>query len=209
MRRLRAKKRALPATEAPKQGLRELKKARTRAEIQRQALLLFQRQGYAATTIEQIAAAAEVSQSTFFRYFPSKEEVVLYDDYDPILMAALVRQPTELSPIAAIRRTLQEVYAQIPQDQLKLEIQRGRLVNSEPELRARTLQATVDTADMLAGAVAERAGRDPHDFAVRNLVGAVIGTMIMSWMSVADDEEIDIVETMDAALAHLEAGLPL
>ena len=199
----------MPATEAPKQGLRELKKARTRAEIQRQALLLFQRQGYAATTIEQIAAAAEVSQSTFFRYFPTKEEVVLYDDYDPILMAALVRQPAELSPIAAIRRTLREVYAQIPQDQLKLEIQRGRLVNSEPELRARTLQATIDTADMLAEAVAERAGRDAHDFAVRNLVGAVIGSMIMAWNSVSDDEEIDIVETMDAALAHLEAGLPL
>ena len=74
------------AAEAPKQGLRELKKARTRAEIQRQALLLFQQQGYAATTVEQIAAAAEVSQSTFFRYFPSKEHVVLYDDYDPILI---------------------------------------------------------------------------------------------------------------------------
>jgi AcrR family transcriptional regulator len=201
----------LPATEAPKQGLRELKKARTRAEIQRQALLLFQRQGYAATTIEQIAAAAEVSQSTFFRYFPAKEDVVLYDDYDPILMAALVRQPAELSPIAAIRRTLREVYAQIPQDRIELEIQRGRLINSEPELRARAQQAAIDTADLLAEAVAERVGRDSHDFEVRNLVGAVIGTMLMAWAPVADTGtgEIDIVGTMDAALAHLEAGLPL
>lgn len=201
----------MPATEAPKQGLRELKKARTRAEIQRQALLLFQRQGYAATTIEQIAAAAEVSQSTFFRYFPAKEDVVLYDDYDPILMAALVRQPAELSPIAAIRRTLREVYAQIPQDRIELEIQRGRLINSEPELRARAQQAAIDTADLLAEAVAERVGRDSHDFEVRNLVGAVIGTMLMAWAPVADTGtgEIDIVGTMDAALAHLEAGLPL
>lgn len=199
----------MPATEAPKQGLRELKKARTRAEIQRQALLLFQRQGYAATTIEQIAAAAEVSQSTFFRYFPAKEDVVLYDDYDPILMAALVRQPAELSPIAAIRRTLREVFAQIPQDRLELEIQRSRLVNSEPELRAHTLQAAVDTAELLAEAVAERAGRDPHDFEVRNLVGAVIGIMIMAWAPVTEGGDIDIVERMDAAFAHLDAGLPL
>ena len=203
----------MPAPEAeaqtPKQGLRELKKARTRAEIQRKALLLFQRQGYAATTIEQIAAAAEVSQSTFFRYFPSKEDVVLYDDYDPVLMAALVRQPAELSPIAAIRRTLREVYAQIPQDRIELEVQRNRLVNSEPELRARFQQAAISTADLLAEAVAERAGRDPHDFAVRNLVGAVVGTMIMAWAPVAEDGDIDIVGTMDAALAHLEAGLPL
>ena len=45
---------------------------------------------------------------------------------------------------------------------------------------------------------------------MRNLVGAVIGTMLMAWAPVADnDGEIDIVGTMDAALAHLEAGLPL
>ena len=194
----------------PKPGLRELKKARTRLEIQRQALRLFQRQGYAATTVEQIAAAAEVSPSTFFRYFPTKEDVVLFDDYDPKFMAALLRQPRELTPLAALRVALREVFSEISEEQRALEYERGRLINTEPALRAHSLTAMLGGLEMLTGAIAERAGRDPGDFEVRNLVGAVFGAMFMTWHLIsANDEPADLVGSMDAALAHLEAGLPL
>ena len=202
----------MPPVESPqrKPGLRELKKTRTRNEIQRQALLLFQRQGYAATTVEQIAAAAEVSPSTFFRYFPTKEDVVLYDDYDPKLMAALLRQPKDVPPIAALRASIREVFSQISEEQLRLEYERGRLMNVEPVLRAHSLNATLGSLEMLTGAVAERAGRDPQDFEVRNFVGAVFGTMFVAWSAMSEGEEpMDFVATMDASLAHLEAGLPL
>src|SRR5450432_790363 len=84
-------------------GLRERKKARTRAAIREHALRLFREQGYPATTVEQIAAAAEVSPATFFRYFPTKEDVVLQDDFDIVTLAALEAQPAGLSPIAAFR----------------------------------------------------------------------------------------------------------
>jgi len=208
------KRKALPPVESESQerkpGLRELKKARTRNEIQRQALLLFQRQGYAATTVEQIAAAAEVSPSTFFRYFATKEDVVLYDDYDPKFMAALLRQPRGLPPITALRAAMREVFSAISPEQRELEYERGRLMNTEPVLRAHSLNATLGSLEVLTGAIAEYVGRDPKDFEVRNFVGALFGTMFTAWMAIAeDDEPVDFVARMDAALEHLDAGLPL
>src|ERR1700744_4083588 len=87
-------------------GLRERKKARTRASLREHALRLFREQGYQATTVEQIAAAAEVSPSTFFRYFPTKEEVVLQDDMDIRLVEAFANRPPGRPPIPAIRAAL-------------------------------------------------------------------------------------------------------
>src|SRR5256885_14709692 len=84
-------------------GLRERKKARTRAAIREHALRLFHEQGYQRTTVEQIAAAAEVSPSTFFRYFPTKEDLVLQDDMDTRMVEAFERQPAGLGPVAAGR----------------------------------------------------------------------------------------------------------
>ena len=85
-------------------GLRERKKARTRAAIREHALRLFREQGYAATTVEQIAAAAEVSPATFFRYFPTKEDVVLQDDFDVITLEALKAQPAGAQPDRRVPR---------------------------------------------------------------------------------------------------------
>src|SRR5271154_4796427 len=84
-------------------GLRERKKARTRAAIREHALRLFREQGYDATTVDQIADAADVSPSTFFRYFPTKEDVVLQDDVDVLALGAFEAQPAGLTPVAAFR----------------------------------------------------------------------------------------------------------
>src|SRR5215469_13593435 len=148
-------------------GLRERKKAKTRTAIQAAALTLFERQGYHATTVDQIAEMAEVSQSTFFRYFPSKEDVVLHDRYDPLLLAAFRAQPPELSPIAALRRTMSSVLGGLPPDELARE--RGLLIISVPELRARSLDQLAGSLEPFAEAVAARTGRPVDDAAVRAL----------------------------------------
>ena len=106
-----------PAADQPT-GLRERKKARTRAAIRQHALRLFRERGYSATTVEQIAAAAEVSPATFFRYFPTKEDVVLQDDMDTVTLGALEAQPAALGPIAAMRSATAAMIAQLSQADL-------------------------------------------------------------------------------------------
>src|SRR5437879_13434513 len=97
----RPPKRVDPAL--PPTGLRERKKQRTRDAIQREAMRLFQEQGYEATTIEQIAAAADISPSTFFNYFPTKEDVVFNDPYDPLFIPLFLERPSAESPSEALR----------------------------------------------------------------------------------------------------------
>jgi AcrR family transcriptional regulator len=190
-------------------GLRERKKAKTRAAIQRHALQLFQEQGYEATTVEQIAEAAEVSPSTFFRYFPTKEDVVLYDDLDPILFAAFEAQPAELNPIQAMRRALRQVFASVPAAEVEQQWERGRLVLAVPELRMRVLDQLVGALNEYAELIARRVGRPADDFAVRTYAGAVIGALLSALLMAVNDPKADFVELMDAGLAYLEAGLPL
>jgi AcrR family transcriptional regulator len=195
---------------ARQNGLRERKKARTRAAIREHALRLFREQGYHATTVEQIAEAAEVSPSTFFRYFPTKEDVVLQDDFDLVTLAAFERQPTELSPIAAFRAAWAETYATLTEEELARLEETSVMTMNIPELRARAVDELSRTIDVIAEVTARRTGRDPGDFAVRTLVGAIIGVVLSTTMPWAEGHHTaDMFARVDAALEHLEAGLPL
>ncbi|HMH89746.1 MAG TPA: TetR family transcriptional regulator [Streptosporangiaceae bacterium] len=193
-------------------GLRERKKARTRAAIREHALRLFREQGYSVTTIEQIAAAAEVSPATFFRYFPTKEDVVLQDDFDVITIASLNAQPPELSPVAAFRAAATASLAAMTEADKEQFRETSRLTAQVPEIRARALDEFTRTIDGIAEALAGRVGRAPDDFAVRTLAGAIIGVIMSATLPTligADVEIGEIFDRIDAALAQLEAGLPL
>ncbi len=189
-------------------GLRERKKQRTREAIQDHALRLYQEQGYAATTTEQIAAAAEVSPSTFFRYFPTKTDTVLYDRLDPAFVDALVDQPAELPPLAATRRAMREVFAGLAPEAFSLEMTRMRLVAEVPELRAAAVQQIEATVPLFAGAVAARVGRDPDDPEVLWWIGAVVGAVIAAFFAAVARGD-DLLGSLDAAFRFLEDGLPL
>jgi AcrR family transcriptional regulator len=199
----------VPDDDGPAVGLRERKKAKTRAAIQEHALRLFREQGYDATTVEQIAAAAEISPSTFFRYFPTKEDVVLYDVLDPPVLAAFRAQPAELGPIQALRGAMRAVFAELPAEELEVQRERDRLIRSVPELRAGMLDEFARNLDLLAELVAERVGRRADELAVRTLAGAVIGVGIAAWYTAGDHALTDQLALMDAGLAQLEAGLRL
>ena len=203
---------------APRPGLRERKKARTRAAIREHAFRLFRAQGYDATTVEQIADAAEVSPSTFFRYFPTKEDVVLQDDMELLWVEAFQEQPPEMSPIAAMRAGLHAGFARMGETEWAQMHEMTQLAMTVPAVRARMLAELARTTQVLAEAVAERTGLDPGDFAVRTLAGAVVGVAMAVYFGEAGDDLISLddqsklatfADKLERGLALLEAGLPL
>jgi AcrR family transcriptional regulator len=185
-------------------GLRERKKIRTRETIRREAFRLIQEHGYAATTVEQIAEAAEVSPSTFFRYFPTKESVLLADDMDPMILNALEEQPADLSPSQAVRRAYQAAMANLSEDQREFENTRQRLMFSIPELKAAMYDEYYRTITTFAEAVGRRIGRDAGDFELRVFTGALTGAMMAVY-----EPGPQATDTVLRALDFVDAGMPL
>lgn len=192
--------------ERPKPGLRDRKKAKTRASIQTHALRLFREQGYHATTIEQIIEAADVSESTLFRYFPTKEDLVLQDDNDPMIIATFARKLQQLPPIPAIRAAFGEFFDSLTAPQRAEQRQRITLILSVPSLRARLLDQLFDATRQLAGAIAQHEQRTADDLAVRATAGAIIGTTFAVLTVIADQPDAEFTDLLDQALAHLQAN---
>ncbi|HXZ66884.1 MAG TPA: TetR family transcriptional regulator [Streptosporangiaceae bacterium] len=198
-------------------GLRERKKARTRAAIREHALALFREQGYYATTIEQIADAAEVSPATFFRYFPTKEDVVLQDDFDVISLGALADQPPELGPIAAFRAAAATTFAALSAADRARFRETMELTAAIPEIRARAIDEFVRTINQIAEAIALRAGRSADEFEARTIAGAIIGVVMSAtapgstdtWNVEGMSDVADVFARIDRGLEYLERGLPL
>jgi AcrR family transcriptional regulator len=189
-------------------GLRERKKARTRAAIREHAFRLFRAQGYEATTVEQIAEAAEVSPSTFFRYFPTKEDVVIRDDMELRWAGAIRSQPPELSPLVALGAAMADALAGIPADEMQRLHESMQLAASVPAVRARAMDDLGTTIQFISAQVAERAGLDPGDFAVHALAGAVTGVAMAAWFASPGDLQ-EYAGKFRRGLSLLEAGLPL
>ena len=189
-------------------GLRERKKARTKATIQREAVRLFLDRGYDATTVEQVAAAAEVAPSTVFRYFPTKEDLVLTDDYDPFFIAAFKSQPPGLTPAQALRDALRSSLGALSSEEFAVQRERTMLVLSVPALRGASFGNLIATLAIMADLIAERTGRLADDPAVRAFSGAAFGLMLEVMLRWVNEPEMEPTEEFDKAVAHLEAGFP-
>jgi AcrR family transcriptional regulator len=196
----------MPHTISPLgQSLRERKKLKTRESIQREAMRLIQKQGYEKTTIEQIAAAVDVSPSTFFNYFPSKEDVVLYDAYDPIIGKLLLERPAGEPLSVAIRHVLEEMGGLFERDR-EIILARARLWIEVPALRARLWEELEKGQDFMSGLIAQRSGRDPDDFEIRVTVMVVIMAAMEAMRDwVRHDGKGSFVATVSRALDMIDA----
>ncbi len=196
----------MPKTITPLAGsLRERKKLKTRESIQREAMRLIQKQGYDKTTIEQIAAAVEVSPSTFFNYFPSKEDVVLYDAYDPIIGKLLMERPADEPLGVAIRNVLEEMAGIFERDR-DIILARARLWLEVPALRARLWEELERGQVFMSGLIAQRSGRDAEDFEIRITVMVIIMAAMEAMREwVRHDGKGSFVTTVSHALDLVDA----
>jgi AcrR family transcriptional regulator len=191
-------------------GLRERKKLKTRIAIRRATYRLIDEQGYDATTVEQIAAAAEVSPSTVFRYFPTKEDIVLTDEYDPIMETVLRARPADEPPLESLRTILTGAVAAILENEPEEMRVRTRLMLEVPALRARLTENMAETSQLLARPVADRAGREPDDLEVRVFTAAVMAALreaLIHWGERGQQD--DLIALVNRTLDVLEGGLRL
>ena len=175
--------------------------------IQEQALRLFREQGYADTTVEQIADAAEVSPTTLYRYFPTKPDLVIYDDLDEPMMAALRSQPSKLSAVQAMRHAVIDVFGGTMGAGLELQRERAELIRSEPELASAMLDEFIRTLRLMAGMIGQRAGSAADEDEILALSGAVLGVTLAAWLASEGDGWVQqFLTRVDHGMALLETG---
>jgi AcrR family transcriptional regulator len=188
-------------------GLRERKKIRTRETLRREAYRLFELHGYADTTVEQIAEAADVSPSTFFRYFAGKATLLVPDQFLEPIIENFLKAPPEMSPIAAYRLALQQFFSglgKLDPENWQQEAARQRLLYTAPEAAGALYHGFLASVDQIAEGLSIRLSRPIDDPELRIAASAMMGVM-MTALHGAPME----LESLDRALAFLEAGLPL
>jgi AcrR family transcriptional regulator len=196
----------------PPAGLRERKKVKLRRTIQAEALRLFGTQGYEQTTVEQIAEAAETSTTTFYRYFPTKEDVVLYDDYDPIVEATIASRPAGEALTDTFRAAAAAVAAASETDQ-DSNLARLALIATAPALDARYAGEQRRSTGLIARLLADRTGRTAGDYQVQLTAAAFIAVLFTAsqrWaadrgavpLRTLVDQAVTTVEPLLAALEH-------
>jgi AcrR family transcriptional regulator len=195
---------------APPSGLRERKKERTRAEIERVAMRLFLERGFDAVTVDEIGAAAEVSHRTFYSYFASKEDLVLRDirEFLDEMRVAFTKRPTSESVIESLRAVilqLAETYEHDADD----DRQRVGLLLASPSLQHRRQEQHVAFESALVPLIADRLSADPaHDMRpalIAACAGAALRVATESWIS--DDMATPLAPKVDEAFSLLIAGL--
>lgn len=197
----------MPPETARTAGLRARKKARTKADLQRHALRLFRDRGYTATTVDDIAAAAEVSRSTFFRYFATKEQVVLYDDVDPLLVEAFAEQPPGTPLLTAFRTALRLAFDRLPAEKRELEEVRMELARTVPEIKAAVRDEF--TVGAVAARVAADLGRSPDEPDVLIFAGTVLGGRLAAQELVERHPGWSYIDALDLVFERLQRGVPL
>lgn len=203
-------------------GLRERKKLRTRETISEVAISLFLEHGFDQVSVADIAAAAEVSKPTLFRYFPTKEDLVLqrFADHQDESATVVRNRPAGTSALDALHRNFMDgLEARDPITGLNDHegvLSFHRLVYSTPGLVARSAQYLARSEEELARALADALGEEARQVTAPLLAGQLVATQrilaSVNWQRIvdgrsADDVAPEAVADADHAFALLRHGL--
>lgn len=190
---------------------RTAKKARTRRSLQEAAFRLFLERGYENTTVARIAEEAGVSHMTFFRHFPTKEDVVLQDEYDPMLEELVRAQPADAPPLDRVREAVRigfgEVYARDRESLLR----RCTLLLGVPALRARVADSMASSRAAFERGLSAPEERDAPPLWARAVAAACTSALSVAVVEWADGGgAAELPDLVDEAFDALGAsGTPV
>jgi mycofactocin system transcriptional regulator len=176
----------------------------SRAELEEAAFALFVKRGFDATTVDEIASAAGIGRRTFFRYFPSKNDIPwgAFEQELDRMRARLKDCPTDMQLMDAVRLALID-FNQVDPAQVPLHRRRMELILRVPTLFAHSTLRFTAWREVVAEFVAERSGRRPDDLAPQAIAHAVLGVSVAAYEHWLDDPESDLSLLLDNAMREL------
>ncbi|MEQ1943935.1 TetR family transcriptional regulator [Mesorhizobium sp. VNQ89] len=193
--------------DVPREGVRERKRRETLQRITDAGIRLFIENGYEATTLDDIAAAAGISRRTFFYYFKSKDDILLslQSGVGDMLVAALREAPPEMRPLEAIRHAVVKVCALVPPDDM---IVIDRLMRSSPAVQARKQASYVEQEKAVFATLRERWPSPQREAGLRLVALLGIGAIRLATEAFGrEGGKRPIVEVLNQAFDSLEAEI--
>lgn len=191
-------------------GLRERQRVAAMRRIQEAALDLFDERGFDAVTIEEIAAAAEVSPSSIYRYFGTKEQLILHDEIDLELLDTMRRELALRPPVEAVRRAVAEVMTQFFGRDETLARRKMRYWAEEPAIQSAAALMTEQFTQLISTILAEATGREPGDLDTEVVATTLVWAMIAAtkhWHTNGYAQPLE--QELQRALTLIENGLRL
>ena len=194
----------------PDLSLRERKQLATMHRVQTVALELFDREGFDAVTVERIAREAAVSPSSIYRHFGTKEQLVIWDEYDPAALVDLQARLVDASPLEALRAVttvaVQEVFTR---DRARVE-RRLRLAYAHPSIEAASALQAYEMAGLITGVLAAALDRSPDDLDVQVFAHGYVGGLLGALRHWHDSGfATPLPEVLERPMSLLERGADL
>lgn len=149
---------------------------------------LFLERGYDATTVSEVAEAAEVSSMTVFRYFPTKEDLVLADEYDPLILERITERPSDEPLLLRLGNGLITAYEQLTAQEQEVLLRRVRLCLSTPALRARLWDSQYTTQQAITEALCGASDDPEHRFRVWVSAGVCLSAVSAALVRWAEED---------------------